>query len=112
MEFPDDVLTLIRAFSRPRVSAEALAEYKRAGDWPELKRVMVTPQVIASVRAYNDHVDKIHAIYAGYRDIPILSPEAAHIRDQLDILFPIMWSHIRGLHEMIKMDPSRICKVE
>lgn len=65
MEFPDDVLALIREFSRPLVSKEALYEYRRAMGmyWgPSLKKKMTTPRAIEIVRRYNDTTDVIDDI--------------------------------------------------
>jgi hypothetical protein len=65
MEFPDDVLALIREYSRPIVSKEALYEYKRAMGmyWgTALKKKMTTPDAIEIVRRYNDTTDVIDEI--------------------------------------------------
>ena len=65
MEFPDDILALIREFSRPRYTKEALREYKRTMGlfwmWP-LKEIMTTQEVVDLVRRYNDTSDAIDAI--------------------------------------------------
>lgn len=69
MEFPDDILSLIREFSRPLISKEALHEYRRSRGiamgmyWgPPLKRKMTTPRAIEIVRRYNDTTDAIEVI--------------------------------------------------
>ena len=65
MEFPDDVLSLIREYSRPLISKEALYEYKRARGmyWgTALKKKMTTPHAVEIVRRYNDTTDVIDAI--------------------------------------------------
>lgn len=63
MEFPDLVLALIREFSRPRVSKEALQEYLKVvrtfGDWPSLKRKMMAPDAVSVVRKFNQVSDRI-----------------------------------------------------
>ena len=63
MEFPDLVLALIREFSRPCVSKEALQEYLKVvrtfGDWPSLKRKMMAPDAVSVVRKFNKVSDRI-----------------------------------------------------
>lgn len=104
MELPDLPLALVREFSRPRVSKEARDEYAKVGDWPDLKRVMVTPHAIAVVRAYNDQAAKVESIYVEYRKVHLLSARAGEIRDQLDVECPILWRHVRNVRELIRVD--------
>lgn len=104
MELPDLPLALVREFSMPRVSKEARDEYARVGDWPDLKRVMVTPHAIAVVRAYNDQAAKVEAIYVEYRKVYLLSAQAGEIRNQIDLECPILWQHVRNVRELITLD--------
>lgn len=87
MELPDDVLALVRAYARPRVSTEALGEYNKIiqvyGDWPQLKRVMVTPHAIQLVRAYNQETDLIEELQLLFRETPLHTTSSAHIRNLL-----------------------------
>lgn len=84
MEFPDDVLALIREYARPRVSKEALVEYNKAikiyGTWPRLKRAMVTPEAIEIVRAYNRETEVIEELQLLYEETPLSTTRSAHIR--------------------------------
>ena len=110
MELPDLPLALVREFSRPRVSKEARDEYAKVGDWPDLKRVMVTPHAIAVVRAYNDQAAKVESIYVEYRKVHLLSARAGEIRDQLDLECPILWRHVRNVRELIRVDKVKFLK--
>ena len=87
MELPDDILDLIRQFSRPCVSKEARDEYNKIilvyGPWPRLKRAMVTPAAIKVVRDYNLETELIHELELMYRETPLNTPHSARIRSTL-----------------------------
>jgi hypothetical protein len=84
MELPDDVLSLIREFSRPCFTKESLVEYNKAikiyGAWPHLKRAMVTPAAVQIVRAYNQETEVIEELQVLYNETPLSSTRSAHIR--------------------------------
>lgn len=99
MELPNDVLALVREFSRPRVTKEARDECRRAGDCAALRHMMVTPQAIQIVRDYNNQNEKVRSIYALYCSVSMFSAEAELLRKELDIECPILWRHVRILRE-------------
>jgi hypothetical protein len=84
MEFPDEILALIRQFSRPCFTKEALVEYNKAikiyGPWPRLKRAMVTSKAVQIVRDYNQETELIEELQLLYGETPLNTTRASHIR--------------------------------
>ncbi len=88
MEFPEVIVALIRQYARPRVSQEALQEYRRLcqtyGEQVDVKRQMVCPTVVQLVRTCNQTNDTIEELYLLYQEVPVLSRLYAEVRRNLD----------------------------
>jgi hypothetical protein len=84
MEFPEEIVALIRQFAKPCFTKEALVEYNKAikiyGAWPRLKRAMVTPKAVQIVRDYNQETDLIEELHLLYGETPLNTTRSAHIR--------------------------------
>jgi len=84
-EFPDLVLALIREYARPCMGEEARDAYKKViqvyGEWPTLKRAMLSQRVVEVVQSYNRETCLIDELELHFREIPLnLSQETAKIR--------------------------------
>ena len=87
MEFPEEILALIRQYSRPRVSQEALEDYRRLcetyGEQLDVKRKMVCPHVVDLVHTCNQTNDTIDELYVLYQEVPVMSRRYAEVRRNL-----------------------------
>jgi hypothetical protein len=103
MELPDDVLDLVREFSRPRM--QFIREYQKVlydlgiTDWPELKKRLCdkdAPKVIAALLAWAEEFLYTDNLYRRLDDSPenqVLKREVRiHVakRDALDRAFRIL----------------------
>jgi hypothetical protein len=84
MEFPEEILSHIREYARPRIGKEAREEYaryvKRRGPSAAVLRVMVTPEGITVVREYNSDKDYVEQVLRSCMYTPFSTTRAAVLR--------------------------------
>ena len=84
MEFPEEILSHIRVYSRPRIGKEAREEYqryvKRRGPDPAVLRAMVTPEGITVVREYNSDKEYVEQLLRSCLYTPFSTTRAAVLR--------------------------------
>jgi hypothetical protein len=84
MEFPEEILSHIRVYSRPRIGKEAREEYERyvklRGPALAVLRAMVTPEGITVVREYNSDKEYVEQLLRSCLYTPFSNTKAAVIR--------------------------------